>query len=172
MANMKKYILTGVVLGSIAAASGGLIALTNLITESKISKNEVEKLNNGIRNIFGEEASIREEKEISGQKYVTYSYKVENDKNDFLGYAFKCEGSNSYGKIILIAGFDKNDNFKSLFMIKDEQTYASTLEKKYVSSLNGGGNIEDVKCGATRGAELVRDMIKDSQDLAFKLENE
>ena len=165
MANAKKYILTGVILGSIAAVAAGLIAVTNLLTEKKIQQNELNAIGRGISSIFGD-CQISEQGEVSDKDYVTYYYAVNYKKSDLEmhGYAFKCEGSNMYGKVSLIAGFDEKSNFMSLYLVKNEQTYASTLVDNYVVPLNEGErDVEDVSCGATYGAKLVRDMVNEAK---------
>ena len=168
MANAKKYILTGVVLGSIAAVAAGLVAVTNLLTEKKIAQNEANAISKGISSIFGE-SEIKDEGKVSDQIYVTYFYQVDYKKSDLEmhGYAFKCEGSNMYGKISLIAGFDSSSNFMSLYLVKNEQTYASTLVDKYVVPLNeGNAKLEDVKCGATYGATTVKEMVEEAKEVS------
>jgi len=170
MPNAKKYILTGVTLGCIAAVAAGLIAVTNLITAKKIAQNEIDAVNKGIASIFGD-SEIKNEGKVSGHDYVTYYYQVDykNSELEMHGYAFKCEGSNMYGKVSLIAGFDQKSNFMSLYLIKNEQTYASTLVDKYVVPLNDAESskkdeaLDDVSCGATYGAKLVREMINDAK---------
>ena len=173
MANTKKYILTSVILGSIAAVSAGLIALTNLVTEKKIIKNEENKFNAGIKDIFGENAVVNDSKELSEYKYTVSMYEIENDKHEIIGHAFKSEGSNMYGKITLLSGFSaKSHDFMSLYLIKNEQTYASTLVDNYISPLNAKEReLADVSCGATYGAKLVRDMINEAKDVANKIES-
>ena len=168
MANAKKYILTGVVLGSIAAVAAGLVAVTNLLTEKKIAQNEANAISKGISSIFGE-SEIKDEGKVSDQIYVTYFYQVDYKKGDLEmhGHAFKCEGSNMYGKISLIAGFDSSSNFMSLYLVKNEQTYASTLVDKYVVPLNeGNAKLEDVKCGATYGATTVKEMVEEAKEVS------
>ena len=171
MPNAKKYILTGVILGSIAAVAGGLIAATNLITESKIKQNEINKINAGIATIFGDSAVVKSEADLDNYNYVVHYYEVANNNDEFLGYAFKSEGSNMYGKISLIAGFDaQSHNFMSLYLVTNEQTYASTLVDKYITPLNSNErNLEDVNCGATYGAKLVRDLVNDANKAAEDL---
>ena len=171
MSNAKKYILTGVILGSIAAVAAGLIAATNLVTSKKIKQNEVNKVNAGIASIFGNDSKIKSEEDLSEYQYAVHYYAVENSLSEFLGYAIKTSGSNMYGKISLIAGFDNATHaFMSLYMVSDEQTYASTLEEKYVAPLNSQErDLEDVSCGATYGAKLVRDMIKEAKVAADAL---
>ena len=183
MANPKKYILTGVILGSIAAVAAGLIAATFLITKDKIDQNEIDKLNKGLVEIFdNEKASILNDENIS-ETYVdsdskfkvnmSHFYKVEDsENNEFLGYAVRCDGSNDYGKIALIAGFEPNElNFKTIFLITNEQSYASTLVNKYVKPVQSGEEFESeeaVHCGATYGATLVRAMIRGATELVNK----
>ena len=73
-----------------------------------------------------------------------------------------------YGKISLIAGFDAiSHNFKSIYLIKNEQTYASTLVENYVNPLNNEEKkLDEVNCGATYGAKLIRDMVNDASEAA------
>lgn len=160
----KHYIITAVTLGSIAAISAGVIGLTNLITKDRIEKNEKQRIKNGIVEIFGENSEILNEFKISDKKYdyLVYGYQVKvNEKED--NYAIRTLGSNMYGKISLLVGVIKDTEFKfsSLSVIFDEQTYASTLEDEYIDVINqDSSKIDDVECGATYGAKLVRSMIE------------
>ena len=174
MSNRKKYILTGVILGSIAAVAASLIALTNFVTEQRIVQNEENKLNDGIKEIFGKNIKVIGVEDAtleSKYKYLVQYFEVKSSKNEFLGFAFKSEGSNMYGKISLISGFDKaTQGFKGLSLIKNEQTYASTLVENYIEPLNSNEKgIDDVSCGATYGAKLVRDMVNEASKLANEL---
>ena len=160
----KHYIITAVTLGSIAAISAGVIGLTNLVTKDRIEKNEKQRIKNGIVEIFGENSEILNKFKISNKKYdyLVYGYQVKvNEKED--NYAIRTLGSNMYGKISLLVGVIKDTEFKfsSLSVIVDEQTYASTLEDEYIDVINhDSSKIDDVECGATYGAKLVRSMIE------------
>jgi len=169
MHNMKKYLLTAMTLGVIAASSAAIIGLTNLITKDKILENEANKVKAGIVALFGSEAEIKKEQSVTDYKYVNYAYTITNATSTLDAYAFRTTGSNSYGKISLLIGFKKvatDYKFEAVSNIVDEQTFASTLEDNYISTINDGSrNIEDVTCGATYGATLVRDMIKDAQSV-------
>ena len=169
--DIKKYLITGVTLGLIAGISAGLIALTNFVSAKRIAENEQNSIKSGIKNIFGDSADIKEERDLSGYEYTVHLYHVSNVSNETLGYAFRCEGSNMYGKISLISGFDEaSHSFKSLYLIKNEQTYASTLVDNYITPLNSKErDLEDVSCGATYGAKLVRDMVNESKTVALEL---
>ena len=157
----KHYLITALTLGVIAASSAAIIGLTNMITRDRIAQNEQNKINSGIAAIFGENAKANEQKSLKeAYKYVQYYYDVK-DGGEMLGYAFKTSGSNMYGKISLMIGFYyATEAFKGLSIVVNEQTYATTLVDNYINPVNGGTReVEDVYCGATYGAKLVRDMI-------------
>ena len=155
-----KILITSITLGIIASASAGLIGLTNLLTKDQIVRNEKNKINTGIKEIFGKNKEVfdSESIDIENYKYVTAMYRVKND--DGYDYAIRTDGSNMYGKISLLIGFETSSHgFKGIFVIKDEQTYASTLEEEYISKVNDGSRpMESISCGATYGATLVREM--------------
>ncbi len=160
----KHYIIVSVTLGAIAASAAALIGLTNFITRNRIEENKKIKIQEGIAEIFGKEASIKNEYSIEKNDYQYVNYVYEIQKDNTIGYAFKSEGSNMYGKISLIVGFDAANNFVSLNIVEDEQTYATALEDDYIAPVNGGSrDINDVNCGATFGAKLVRDMVNEAK---------
>ena len=166
MADKKHYLFTSLTLGLIAAGSALLIGATNIITKDRISNNEKNKINQGIAGIFGDSATVKDESEIDDEnyKYVNYVYEVKQEEKD-IGYAFVTTGSNAYGKISLLVGFNLENEFLSLQVVTDEQTYASALEENYIDPLNEGSrDLDDVSCGATYGAKLVRDMVKEANN--------
>lgn len=173
MSDKKRYLITAITLGAIAAASGALIGITNLITRGQIAQNEINKINAGIANIFGDNAKIAAEDDIKtgDYKYVTHYYKITNDENVAFGYALKTSGSNMYGKISLIVGFNESEHeFMGTYIVINEQTYATTLVDNYVTPLNEGErDLNDVSCGATYGAKLIRDMINEAKEAADEL---
>ena len=172
MSSKKQYAITAITLGIIAAASAGLVAGANLLTRDKIKQNEVEKISKGMSNIFGKSQLKFTEKSptdagLSGYKYVDTLYTVKDNEDALVGYALKTSGSNMYGKITLIVGVNKTDfSFIKLSVVVNEQTYASTLVDNYINPLNDGGNIDDVSCGATYGAKLVREMVTEATTAA------
>lgn len=176
MPNTKKYILTAITLGVIGAASAAIIGVTNMITRDKIAQNEVDKVNAGITEIFGQNTAILEEHtaEEAGlkteYKYVSYLYDVKDSNGNNIGTAFKTSGSNMYGKITLLVGYLKEDiTFSGVSIITNEQTYATTLVDNYINPLNGGTrDVDDVSCGATYGAKLVRDMVNEAYEASVE----
>ena len=175
MANKKHYIITSITLGIIAASSALLIGLTHVLTKDQIAKNEENKVNAGIQKIYGDSAYIFEKETAKKAglegSYLNYVYTVKNDADAQLGYAFRTTGSNTYGKISLIIGFDEvSHGFKGLSIVVNEQTYASTLVKNYADPLNDGDiSPDDVSCGATYGATLINKMINQASEAALKL---
>ena len=179
MSDKKHYIITSIVLGSIAAVSGVLIGVTNLITKDQIVKNEQNKINQGMKAIFKQNSIkyqefTKEEAQLEGDyKYLETVYVVSDENDNELGCAFKLSGKNSYGKIALIAGYTKVDqSFISLSLIVNEQSYATTLVDNYINPLNEGTrSLEDVHCGATFGARLVHDMVIEGTNAAAEYFN-
>ncbi len=164
--NMKKYIITALTLGLIAAGSAALIGGVNLLTRERIKQNELKNFNKGIVEIFGDKASVdMKYKNESSAQYIDEWYFVHFEDQSPSAYVFKTSGSNSYGKVTLLVGFDSSKIFVGTYVITNEQTYASTLVDNYLVPLNNGErDKDDVSCGATYGAKLVRDMIDAAQE--------
>lgn len=178
MANKKHYIITAITLGLIAASSAVLIGVTNLITAKKIEQNEVMKINAGIEQIYGKTATITSDSDVEGYKYSNHLYVVDA-KEEGRGLAIRTTGSNMYGKLSLIVGFKlfvlpegeiqgmQGYKFIGMYVVTNEQTYSTTLEDNYIVPVdNGERDVEDVSCGATYGAKLIRDMINESKEVA------
>lgn len=165
----KKYIITSVTLGAIAASSALLIALANLATSKRIAENEQKKVLAGIQEIFGEcqiskDQSVSEFEFTVSYQYIERVYTVTNMSDVEIGLAFRTTGSNAYGKISLLVGYDKaTTNFKKMYVVVDEQTYNTELEENYISPVNNGEYDTDVHCGATFGAKLVKAMLDESE---------
>ena len=168
MSNVKKYLLTAVTLGAIAMASGALIGATNLVTADKIKQNEANKINEGVKDVFNlPNGYVADRGELNGYTYVKhcYSIKESEDSPTFAGVAFLASGSNMYGKVSIIVGFTLAQELSGVYFVTNEQTYASTLVENYVDPVNAKTrDYEDVKCGATYGATLVKDMINDAKE--------
>lgn len=163
MANTKHYLTVSLTLGIIASASALLIAGANLLTEKQIAQNEENSINSAITFIFRKNGKIKSKAAIENKDYTYVNYVYEIDDDDGHGYAFIASGKNMYGKITLIAGFRENGDFVSMKTIVNEQTYTKEVEKFVYDVGEGNRQIDDVSCGATYGAKLVRDMYKEAQ---------
>ena len=171
MANTKRYVITAITLGIIGAASAAIIGVTNLVTREQIKQNEQNKINEGIAEIFGQNSTILNTQSIENEKYTNTVYFVKADEKN--QYAFRADGSNMYGKISLLVGFNELNQFKGISVIVNEQTYASTLVNKYIDPMKKADNkdkaLEDVSCGATYGAKLIRDLVNDARSVVNKI---
>ena len=167
MSNVKKYVLTAVTLGLIAMASGLLIGATNLVTADKIKQNEASKINEGVKDVFNlPNGYVTDGGELNGYTYVKHCYSIKESESapTFAGMAFLASGSNMYGKVSIIVGFTLAQELSGVYFVTNEQTYASTLVENYIDPVNAGTrDYEDVKCGATYGATLVKDMINEAK---------
>ena len=173
MANIKKYLLTSIILGSIAMASGLLIAGTNMLTKDRIAAYEQKKINEGIASIYEVDVkTMKSDTKELGKSfdYVSNAYYVVKDENDApMGYAFKTKGTNSYGDISLIVGFNKDYIYKGVAVVTNGQSFASTLKKNYLDPLikdHKTVDEVDVSCGATYGAKLTKAMIDSASSAA------
>ena len=168
MSDKKKYVVTAITLGVIAAGSAALIGVTNLVTRDQIATNERNRFNAGIVSIFGENTSANSFNNGSFKKdgITLESYLVHNQQEAEIGWAIKTTGSNAYGKVSMLIGFDYSSKQRvGTYVIVNEQSYASTLEDNYITPLNQGDrDLDDVKCGATYGATLVKNMIDVAQE--------
>ena len=168
MAKAKHYVLTSLTLGLIAAASGLLIGCTFLLTKKTIETNETKRIIKGLKEIYNvdfEKPKI-EDLKVKELEYITNYYDLDEGR-----YAFITNGANSYGKISLLVGCTNNE-FVGLYVITNEQTYASTLVENYIDPLNKDTTkIDDVSCGATYGAKLVRDMINQAEEASVYVSN-
>lgn len=161
MSNVKKYILTSVTLGAIAASSALLIGLANLITKDQIKKNEAAQTRAGLAQIYGSNATYGDAVVINDKNYShLICYYPASIDNDPVGNVFKASGKNEYGDITLLVGVSTNNEAGQIYLITNTQSYASTLVNNYVGPYNNGRvELDDVSCGATHGAELVRDLV-------------
>lgn len=173
MPNTKHYIITAVTLGVIGVFSAAAIGVTNLVTSKKIEQNEKDKIQAGIAEIFGQNSTVLETKGIADEEYTNTVYLVKQEGNENTQYAFRTDGSNMYGKISLLVGFNDYNQFLGLSIITNEQTYASTLVNNYVDPLKNAEDkdaaLEDVSCGATYGAKLIRSMVNDARSVVYKI---
>ena len=173
--NIKKYVLTAVTLGLIAMSGALLITGTHLITKDRIAENERKSIHNGIATIYGiKDFSVLETNQVKNEnyKYITTRYVITNNGTDPYGYVFRTSGSNNYGKISLIIGFNEDCVYQGLSVVTNEQSFASTLKKGYIDKIKDGDQTiddVDVSCGATYGAKLVKEMVEQAEKAAKEM---
>ena len=162
--NVKKYVLTAVILGGIAAVSGAAIGVTYLVTHEQIAINAKERIEKGLLEIYPD-AKFSDAIEIDNDDKYLECYYTATKQETLQGYIFQVTGSNSYGKISMLVGISTSFDIGHIYLVTNEQSYAQTLVDNFVNPYNKDKKTmsdEDVKCGATYGATLVRDMIDDA----------
>ena len=179
-----KYFKISAVLAAISLVCALIIAGMNLLTAPVISKNQAETELKTIQKIF---ADYDEEKSqvVAGSDEKINKKIIATDKNGkLLGYIYNVSGKNAYGTITLMVAI-KDDNLYQVEFVTNEQSFASTvdghLSSNYPSSKKStielgfysdsnsqavGELTEDevddvnVKCGATYGAKLIKELIQ------------
>jgi len=160
---MKKiYIKTAIVLASICAVCGIAIGAVNEVTAPIIAQNKIDKENKALKEI----CPNGEFKELLIDKAFTYVKKVYSVTNaDVKTRIYTLEGKNAYGTIGLMAGLKENGVIFKVVTMQNTESYGSTVDDfisaTFSKSVSNVSDI-DVKCGATYGAKLVRDMLNEA----------
>lgn len=164
MANAKKYIITSITLGAIAASSALLIGLANMVTRDRIKQNEIAKTKAGLAEIYGSNATYGDAIEINDKNYPhLLCYYPASIDEQVIGNVFKASGKNEFGDITLLVGVSTQNEAGHIYLITNTQSYASTLVNNYVGPYNNGRvSLDDVSCGATHGAELVKELVDEA----------
>ena len=179
---IKIVLVLSIVSGGMALALAGV----NALTAGKIAENTAKKELEAKKSIFPdceyfEPTSIVQE----NPQYLKSVEKVytTNTKEDLKGLVYNCSGKNAYGEVAFMLGLDYNPDiegpvdrfvFKKISVITNTESYGSTLTDKYINPLNdyyfSYTDPDAIKCGATYGAKLVRDMIMEAVSDANKQE--
>lgn len=170
-----KYVRVGGTLGLIAASSALLIGLTNAITAPRIEENKKNEVLKKLKVCFGEDVEIdtANQKDWTAEKpapvYVKTSYPASKDGAS-VGTLYQMRGTNSYGVIEMMIGVYEDDTLTRMTFVENGQSYKTTLETNYIEPFNNAADknaaLENVKCGATFGATLIRDMVNEAKQLS------
>ena len=155
-----------------AIASGGalLISLTNVLTGPIIETNRIEREKKGLSKVYGEDATFGEKKELKDDKYgylLAYYPVIKGEENCRI---YSTSGTNAYGTVSLLIGINSDFSLYNLAVMENTESYASVLNENYLTPLIKASDKEEafeaasVKCGATYGAKLVRDMVNQAKD--------
>lgn len=166
MSNYKSYLKTGLILAAITAICGIMIALLNGVTAPIIEENNYKKEQETLALIFdGATFENLEIKENDSKINKVYLAKI-ND--EILGYVYLVSGKNAYGTIELMIGIS-DGSVCAVEIITNTQSFSKVVNQ-YVNDLDNldinNQNIDDldVKCGATYGAKLVKELINVALD--------
>lgn len=189
-----KYFKISATLGAIALVCALLIALINLVTNPVIETNDKTTELNTCKEIFDKYDESKSESKSGNdlsnknEAIIKIIYAKDSDGKS-LGTIYKVSGKNAYGTITLMVGIDSQNRVCQVEFIENGQSFASTVNnhvlENYPSSestdvhlgayeKSNGEKVSsletskidgiDVKCGATYGATLVKDLVKIAQN--------
>ena len=177
----KNLLKTSSVLMIIAGGAALLVGATNALTAPVIEQNNIIKEKTMLAKVYGEEASYLEwksdsedqEMKANGQylesltlNYVTKVWTARKGSEN-LGHIARFYGKNGYGDIDMLVQVGLDGSLGNLFIISDTMSYKAKLESGYIDPFNASETdkqaaLDDVKCGATFAAKLVKKGVEES----------
>lgn len=160
----KHYLYVGVILASIGIVTAAAIVGVNALTKDTIAKNEKESKEKAMRAVFAD-CSFSETVDVKDTEYVvsyTTAFKDETEQGD----VYYTTGKNMYGSISMMVAIYTNGDIGHISLVENTESYASTIEDEYLTPYNSNPskeNLDDVKCGATYGAKLIKSMADAAQ---------
>lgn len=181
---MKNYLKIASVLSLIALVCALIIASVYMLTTPLIEANAIKaelEVRQAIFPAYDLEKS--EEIEVDNDNILSKILAKDAEGNE-LGYLYTVSQTNEYGNITLMVAIDSADNVLQVEFLKNEQSFGSTVaqhvKENYPSSKENviyigikpeetvtvGALTEadvdaiDTKCGATFGAEMVKNLVK------------
>lgn len=162
----KKYLKVSITLGAICGVSALLIGAVNLLTADTIKANENAAVVKGLQNVYPDCDDFGDKQVVDGKTYVV-SYWIAKENGTEVGYVYRTSGKNSYGEITMLLGLSGEGSFGTMYLITNTESYAGTLVDNYVNPYNNGDDkdtaIDEVTCGATHGATLIKDMAYEAK---------
>lgn len=180
-----KNIKISATLGLISLVCALLIALMNMVTKPIITTHDAETELNTCKEIFEDYDSKESvEAKLDGKDDRIIKIIIANDsKGNQLGTIYKVSGKNAYGIITLMVGITADNKVCKVEFIENGQSFASTVNDNvlkyypstpstdvHIGAYSKGdtkevGELEtldgvDVKCGATYGATLVKELVQ------------
>ncbi len=152
-------VLTAITTGAALAIGGA-----NALTAETIAKNRIEKEKAGLTAVFGANATYSDAISIEGSRYLTKYWTAEIGSDS--GRVYAARGTNDYGSVSLLIGVYSNFALGEMVILENTETYANALEEKYIDPYKQAEDkssaLDEVKCGATFGANLIRNMVKEA----------
>lgn len=178
---VKNLIKTTSVLMIISGGAALLVGATNALTAPVIENNNVEKEKKMLSEVYGDDADTyiewskdstssdeKEKGEYLSSLTLSYVTKVWTAKKGekTIGYITRFYGKNGYGDVDMLLGVSIDGKMGNLCVISDTMSYKSKLESGYIDKYNDSNNkesaVNDVKCGATFAANLIKKGVEES----------
>ncbi len=184
-----KNIKISATLGTISLVCALLIALINMVTSPIISSNDKKVELETCKEIFEaydeSKSESKDAKDLENKDSAILKIIYAKDSSDnVLGTIYKVTGKNAYGTITLMVGINAEKEVCQVEFIENGQSFASTVNNHVSSSYPSSESTDvhigaysksnsekvgsltsdkvsniDVKCGATYGATLVKDLV-------------
>lgn len=180
------------VLGAISLFCALIISLFNLLTSPIIKDNNKAKEEKIYKELYSEYDS-KNSKEIEDLKGVSSDIikimEIHDSNDNILGFVYTVEGKNAYGGISLMVAIEEGPVCKQVEFLSNTESFGQKVEDHVrnnypisesdsitispydeeeiadVSSLSEADvSSIDVKCGATYGATLVRNLVQSALD--------
>lgn len=179
---MRKNFLIAGILGGIALICALCIAGMNMITSKIIADNAAKTELETCKSIFSEYDADASAEIAVEDSVITKKVVAKNASGEELGYLYTVTGKNSYGSITLMVAIKDNRVYQVEFL-ENGQSFASTVDShvkgnypssedstvhfgfqpdktEAVDSLTGTELAGiDTACGATYGANLVKELV-------------
>ncbi len=170
----KKWLKVGGILCAIAGASALILTSLNLLTAPIIEQNNAKKQAGGYVEIFSNWAANSDPVAIEGNDNLA-EYRIaysDTAKTQQIGYIYtsKSISVKSYGNITAMVGISGETDSPVLgkvYLVEDGLSYKTQFETGYVNPYNanpGEATLNNVKCGATFGAEALQGIINSARD--------
>ena len=169
-----KWLKIGGILCAIAGCSALLLTALNLVTAPIIQQHLDDKQNAGYKQVFSDwaangEAIAIEDNPNLAEYHIAYSDTAKTQQIGFI-YTTKSLAVKSYGNLkamIGISGDTDSPVLGKVYMLENSLSYKSALETGYIEKYNqnpSDATLNNVKCGATYGAETLQSMINAARD--------
>ena len=183
---MKNYLKISVILGSIALVCAIILAGLNMLTSPVIAQNDAKKETETIQAIYSAYDSEKSQ-DVSNtvsNSSITKKIIAKNSAGEVLGTLYIVTGKNAYGVITLMVAIAPNNSVHQVEFLENGQSFAGTVNSHVKSNYNSSkedvyelnpysskedvtiGDLSetevsaiDVKCGATFGATLVKELV-------------
>ena len=155
----KTVFIIAITLMLVSGISGALIVCLNHFTEPIIEENNKRIEQEKLAQIY-QDATFTKVENVSG---VDVLYEA-HQNNELVGYVYKVSGKNAYGAISLLVGINPDGLIKRSVMLENTESFATEVNNHFASSYHEDMSLAevdsvDVKCGATYGAKLVKELI-------------
>ncbi len=165
----KRIFSVGGVLSLLGAVSALLIGGAYAATSPAIAAQQEAAQKAAFSEIYPDYKDLSDVILISDRQYVKKAWVAFDGEGLSLGHVYAADGKNKYGQIALLIGIGGTPQAPLLgrvAVVQDTESFKTRLESGYVAPYNlkpSEETLVDVRCGATHGAELIRDMVKEAE---------